>query len=255
MLEVLQIPARKDNYIYLLHESVDGQTAVVDPADAEPVLALLQEKSWRLDVIFNTHHHDDHIAGNRLLKQQTGCKIVAAKADQHRIPDIDIAVTADDQICLGGLNWQVLATPGHTLGHIVYYNAEHNSLFCGDTLFAMGCGRLFEGSAEQMWHSLQQLKALPAETLIYPAHEYTLANARFAVTLEPDNAALQNRLQEVIALRNQHLPTLPTTLSLELATNPFLREHSVELRNNIGFTSDVDDVKVFTRIRQLKDQW
>ena len=170
MLDIIQIPARNDNYIYLLHETESGQTAVVDPCDAEPVLAVLQKNSWQLDYIFNTHHHADHIGGNQQLKKLTACKVVAAKVDSHRIPDIDIAVNDGDRVWLGDLSWLVIATPGHTLGHIVYYSADSQTLFCGDTLFSMGCGRLFEGNAKQMWQSLKKLAILPIDTRVIPGH-------------------------------------------------------------------------------------
>lgn len=248
------IPARADNYIYLIHEPIANKTAVVDPSEAAPVLAALEQNNWQLDYIFNTHHHDDHIAGNQLLKQQTGAKIVAAKADKHRIPDIDLAVIDGDQLSLGGINWQIIATPGHTLTHIVFYSPDAQTLFVGDTLFAMGCGRLFEGSAEQMWLSLQRLKALPAETQVYCAHEYTLANARFALTLETDNNQLIQRLKQVEHLRHQQLVTLPTTIAFEMATNPFFREDSLSIRSALGMLT-AEPIAVFAKIRQLKDQF
>lgn len=254
-MKIIIIPARSDNYIYLAHDTASGQTAVVDPAEAEPVLAVLQQNNWQLHTIFNTHHHDDHIHGNFVLKQQTGAKIVAARADQYRIPDIDIAVKHGDSIQLGSTNWQIIATPGHTLNHIVFYSADKQILFTGDTLFSLGCGRLFEGSAEQMWQSLQLLKKLPLNTQVYCAHEYTLANARFALSVEADNQDLIARINTIKALRDQNLATLPTTIEQELATNPFFRENSLRIRKTLGLNTDEPDVKVFARIRQLKDQF
>jgi hydroxyacylglutathione hydrolase len=255
MIQVTQIPARSDNYIYLLHETESGQTAAVDPADAEPVLRVLREKGWRLDYIFNTHHHGDHIGGNRELKQLTGCRIVAAHADRHRIPDIDQAVADGDEVKLGESSWRIIETPGHTVGHIVFYCAAQGLLFCGDTLFAMGCGRLFEGSAAQMYQSLHILKNLPPDTKVYCAHEYTLTNARFAMTLEADNPELQKRRREVEELRRQNLSTLPATIGLELATNPFLRTESPAIRKSLAMAADAEPAAVFARIRQLKDQF
>jgi hydroxyacylglutathione hydrolase len=255
MLDILLLPVLTDNYIYLLHEPVSGATAVVDPAIAEPVLAVLQENGWQLDYIFNTHHHSDHVGGNLQLKQATGCQIVGAVADQTRIPGIDIALNDGECIQLGNQTLQVIATPGHTSGHIVYYCAESRALFCGDTLFSLGCGRLFEGSAEQMWHSLLKLKALPGATRIYCAHEYTQANGQFALSLEADNQDLQQRLADVEVLRANNQPTLPSTIALEMATNPFLREDSVSLREAISARPDDSPIAVFAKIRKLKDQF
>ncbi|MDD1622952.1 MAG: hydroxyacylglutathione hydrolase [Methylococcaceae bacterium] len=255
MLEIIQLPALTDNYIYLLHEPVSGETAAVDPAAAEPVIAALAERGWKLSHVFNTHHHGDHVDGNLALKRRTGCKIVGSKADSRRIPDIEIEVEHGDQIRLGEQTLEIIATPGHTLGHIVYYCAGSEALFCGDTLFSLGCGRLFEGTAEQMWHSLQYLKALPGSTRIYCAHEYTQANGRFAISLEADNPQLRQRLSEVDRLRGQNLSTLPSTMALELATNPFLREDSPAIRSALAASAADSPVEVFAKIRRLKDQF
>lgn len=255
MLNVLLIPVLTDNYIYLLNDPASGATAVVDPATAEPVLAELQENGWQLDYVFNTHHHHDHVGGNLQLKQATGCRIVGAADDCKRIPGLDIAVKDGEQIHLGEQLFQIIATPGHTSGHIVYHCSDSHVLFCGDTLFSLGCGRLFEGTAEQMWHSLQKLKALPGKTQVYCAHEYTQANGRFALTLEADNQDLQQRLAEVAALRANNQPTLPSTMALELATNPFLREDSASLREAISSSPNDSPIDVFAKIRKLKDQF
>jgi len=254
MLQILLVPALTDNYIYLIHEPIGGETAVVDPAVAEPVMAALEQNGWRLDYIFNTHHHGDHVGANLQLKQKTACKIVGAAADRARIPGIDIEIKEGDQVRLGHQTFQVIDTPGHTLGHIVYYCTDSQALFCGDTLFSLGCGRLFEGSATQMWQSLQKLKTLPAQTRIYCAHEYTAANGRFALSVEPDNPALQQRLVEVAELRRQNRPTLPSTIGQELASNPFLREHSPSIRRSI-FMTEQSDVATFAKLRALKDQF
>ncbi len=254
MLEICIIPALTDNYIYLLHEPDSGLTAVVDPATSAPVMAELQQRGLALNYIFNTHHHNDHIGANLELKAATGCKIVGAKSDHSRIPGIDISLDDGDRIALGGETLAAIDTPGHTVGHIVYYSAGSNALFCGDTLFSLGCGRLFEGSAEQMWHSLQKLKALPAETKVYCAHEYTEANARFALTLEPGNPQLQQRYAEVCQLRRRNTPSLPSTIGLELATNPFLREHSPEIRQNLALPA-ASALEVFAAMRRQKDRF
>jgi hydroxyacylglutathione hydrolase len=254
MLEIIQIPVLTDNYIYLLHDEVSGETAVIDPAVAEPVLALLKQKSWQLTYILNTHHHSDHIGGNLELKRHTGCQIIGSKADSHRIPALDRAVVEGDVVNIGGYSAQVITTAGHTSGHIVYYFADDNALFCGDTLFVMGCGRLFEGSATELWQSLQKLKALPPKTRVYCAHEYSQANGCFALTVEPDNIALQEKMTIINQLRANGLPTVPSTIGEELATNPFLRDHSLTLQAKFKGISN-SPVELFTKLRQLKDSF
>jgi hydroxyacylglutathione hydrolase len=254
MLTIIQIPVLIDNYIYLIHEPVSGETAVVDPALAQPVLDILDKKGWRLACILNTHHHWDHVGGNPELKQKTGCRIIAPQSDRDRIPGIDTGVGEGDVITLGACPARVIATPGHTSGHVVYHFAEENALFCGDTLFAMGCGRLFEGTAEQMWTSLQKLKALPASTRIYCTHEYTQTNGRFALSVEPDNPQLQQRMEIVNQRRSKHLPTVPSTIEQELATNPFFRENSPALQAAINMINRTP-IEVFAEVRRLKDKF
>lgn len=254
MLDIIQIPVLTDNYIYLLHDTVSGETAAVDPAVAEPVLAILKQRGWQLTTILNTHHHGDHVGGNLELKQQSGCQIIGANADKHRIPAIDKMVAEGDVVKLGRHTAQVITTAGHTSGHIVYYFAEDNALFCGDTLFVMGCGRLFEGSAAELWQSLQKLKALPAETRVYCAHEYSQNNGRFALTVEPNNLALQQKMVFIQHQRTNNLPTVPSTISDELATNPFFREDSPALRATIDCMTNTP-VEVFTKLRRLKDSF
>jgi hydroxyacylglutathione hydrolase len=254
MLEIKILPVLTDNYIYLVHDPVSLETAAIDPALAEPVLAALKEKGWQLTYILNTHHHSDHVGGNAQLKKLTNCKIIAAQTDWDRIPSIDEGVNEGDVVSLGQHKASVIATPGHTRAHIVYHFAEENILFCGDTLFVMGCGRLFEGTAEQLWHSLQKLKALPKETLVYCTHEYTQTNGRFALTVEPDNQRLQQRMIEVNLLRSNKQPTVPTSIAEELATNPFFREDSAGLQKNITVTS-CNPVDIFAKVRQLKDSF
>ncbi|MGZ8189725.1 MAG: hydroxyacylglutathione hydrolase [Methylococcaceae bacterium] len=252
MLTITQFPVLTDNYIYLIHDPLSHETAVVDPALAQPVLDTLDKNGWQLTYILNTHHHNDHTGGNLELKQKTGCKIIAARIDKHRIPGIDIGVNESDVISLGNHSARVIATPGHTSGHIVYYFADDELLFCGDTLFVMGCGRLFEGSAEQMWNSLKKLKALPASTRIYCTHEYSQTNGRFALTVEPDNRLLQQRMVVIDHLRATNQPTVPSTIAQELATNPFFREDSSELQKTIKMVNR-NAVDVFAKIRHLKD--
>ncbi|MBN1239154.1 MAG: hydroxyacylglutathione hydrolase [Gammaproteobacteria bacterium] len=245
-------PCLKDNYGFLLHDPEAGVTAAVDTPEVEPILRALDEKGWTLTHILNTHHHGDHAGGNLALKRATGCRIFGPRADAARIPGIDVEVGEGDELEFGSHRIEVYDTPGHTRGHIVYYLPDDGMAFVGDTLFAMGCGRLFEGSPGQMWASLQKILAWPDDTLIYCAHEYTQANARFALTVEPGNAALEERARRVAQLRERHVPTVPTTLAAEKATNPFLRPGSRTLREKIGLP-DADDVQVFARTRELKD--
>ncbi|WP_349431412.1 hydroxyacylglutathione hydrolase [Methylomarinum sp. Ch1-1] len=254
MLEIVQLPVLTDNYIYLLHEPVSGETAVVDPALAEPVRQALTEKGWRLNYIFNTHHHWDHVNGNLELKKDTSCQIIASAYDKERIPGVDRTVEHGDRLTLGNETIEIIATPGHTNGHISYFCPDSQALFCGDTMFSMGCGRLFEGTAEQLWNSLQLFKALPESTRIYCAHEYTKANGNFALTIEADNPALQRRLAEVTELVAENKPTIPSTLAQELATNPFLREQCTAVQQAVGMLNQTPS-SVFAKIRQLKDNF
>jgi len=226
MFDLVLIPALADNYIYLLHDAASGETLAVDPCGADPVLAALRERNWTLSHIFCTHHHHDHVDGIAQLTAATGAKVVGASKDQSRIPHLDLALCDGDSVTVGGMTAEVIETPGHTVGHVCYWFPDQAVLFCGDTLFSLGCGRLFEGTAEQMWQSLTRLAALPAAAKVCCAHEYTAANGRFAATVEPDNTDLSNRLVQVAELRRRGQPTLPSTIGLERATNPFLRAGS-----------------------------
>jgi hydroxyacylglutathione hydrolase len=252
-LVVHMFPCLADNYGYLIHDPESGQTATIDTPDADEINRQLEENGWKLSHILNTHHHMDHAGGNEQLKQETGCTIVGPRADAARIPGIDVQVGDGDVFQFGQFSATVYDTPGHTLGHIVYHFADEHVAFVGDTLFALGCGRLFEGTPDQMWNSLQKILAWDDDTLIYCAHEYTQDNARFAVTVEPDNAQLQRRVEWIDLQRLHDRPTVPSTLRDERATNPFLRPDSDNLRSTIGVSGSLVDA--FTKTRELKDQF
>ncbi|HRK96787.1 MAG TPA: hydroxyacylglutathione hydrolase [Rhodospirillales bacterium] len=253
-LEVVQIPVLRDNYVYLAHDGATGACAAVDPAVAEPVLAALDQRGWRLSHILNTHHHHDHVGGNLELKRRTGCTVVGNAEDAARIPGIDVRVRDGDAYDLGASRAEVIAVSGHTIGHIAYWFADAGVLFCGDTLFALGCGRLFEGTAAQMWQSLSRLRALPDETRVYCAHEYTEANAAFALAVDPENAALADRAEAVRAARRAGRPTVPSTMAEERVTNPFLRADDPSLAQAAGLAG-ADPTAVFAEIRRRKDHF
>ena len=254
MLEIMQLPVLRDNYIYLIHDRSQGLTAVVDPAEADPVLTALEQRNWHLDFILNTHHHWDHVGGNLKLKERTDCRIVGARLDRERIPGIDIELDEGDAFDLGSSQAKVISVWGHTCGHIAYWFEGDEALFCGDTLFAMGCGRLFEGTPGQMWESLGKLKNLPGPTRIYCAHEYTQANGRFALTVDPKNSALIHRMKQVNASRSKNKPTVPSVLAEELSTNPFLHVDAKAIRRCLNMENE-DDLAVFAELRRRKDHF
>ncbi len=225
-IEIVRIPALSDNYIWLVHDPESGDTMVIDPAVADPVLAEADRRGWAITAIWNTHWHPDHTDGNAGIKAATGCEVIAPEAEAERIPTLDRPVGEGDTVMLGAHEAQVMEVPAHTAGHIAYHFADERVLFIGDTLFAMGCGRLFEGTAEQMFANMGRLAKLPPETRVYCAHEYTQSNARFALVAEPGNAAIAERKAKVDAMRAAGEATVPTTIGEELATNPFLRATS-----------------------------
>lgn len=254
-LQVHMFGCLQDNYCYLVHDTASGLTGVVDTPEVAPIMQALDETGWRLNYILNTHHHWDHAGGNLEIKERTGCQVVGPRADARRIPGIDIEVGEGDVFELGSSRAAIYDTPGHTSGHIVYHFADAGIAFVGDTLFSLGCGRLFEGTAAQMWASLSKLRdRLPDETLIYCAHEYTQGNARFALTVEPDNPALQARAQQIDELRSRGEPTVPSTMGNEKAANPFLRPDSPALQATLGLTGR-DVVDVFAETRRRKDRF
>lgn len=223
MLDIVRIPVLSDNYVWLAHDAASGETLVVDPAVAQPVLDAAAARGWRITQIWNTHWHPDHTGGNAEIKAATGCTITGPAVEAERIPTLDRLVGEGDRVSLGDHVADVLAVPAHTAGHIAYHLPDDDLVFVGDTLFAMGCGRLFEGTADQMFVNMQRLKALPGETVVYCAHEYTQSNGRYALVAEPGNQAIADRMKTVDAARALGEATVPTTIALERATNPFMR--------------------------------
>ncbi|MCE2558102.1 MAG: hydroxyacylglutathione hydrolase [Acidobacteria bacterium] len=244
MLEIQTIPVLSDNYSYLLHETGSGKTAVVDPPETGPIEAALAARGFGIDWIVITHHHMDHIAAVPDLKAKYGCQVVGPAADEHRIPGLDLTVREGDRFQFGEAEAEVIDTPGHTTGHITYWFEKDRALFCADTLFALGCGRVFEGTMEQMWDSLAKLRAR--------GHEYTLSNAHFAVTVDPDNEELMERVAEIEELRRDGKPTVPSNLGVEKRTNPFLRPDDAGIRALLGMAG-ASDAEVFGEIRTRKD--
>jgi hydroxyacylglutathione hydrolase len=252
--EIRLFPCLSDNYGVLMHDSATGATACIDAPQARPILEALSAARWRLTDILVTHHHADHVQGIEAVKAAfPHARVTGPKAEADRIPMIERSVVDGDAIEVGALKGVVIATPGHTAGHVVYHFPGEALLFSGDTLFAMGCGRAFEAPAETLWESLSKLKRLPADTTIYCGHEYTLANARFCADIEPGNAALEARLAAVEALRARDAPTLPTTLAQELATNSFLRADQASVKQSVGM-ADQTDAAVFAEIRARKNR-
>ena len=253
-LEIRQIPCLSDNYGYLIHDAATGMVAAIDTPDVNAINDVLANEEWRLTHILNTHHHWDHAGGNLALKEKWQCEIIGPRAEAARIPGLDRAVGDGDVVEFGQSTATVFDTPGHTSGHIIYYFADDEAAFVGDTIFAMGCGRLFEGTPAQMWASLSRIAALPPETKLYCAHEYTQSNAAFALTVDPHNDDLAARAREVDHLRAEGTPTVPTTVALELATNPFLRAENEALKAAIGL-SGAGAVDVFAETRWRKDNF
>lgn len=253
-LDLVTIPCLKDNYAFLIHDAASGATAVIDVPDSAPILAALQSRGWQLSDILITHHHDDHIAGIAALQAATGARVWGARADAHRLPPLDHALTEGDSVTIGSDTGTVIDVSGHTMGHIAFHFPASKLVFTADSLMAAGCGRLFEGTPDTMWASLTKLATLPPETLVCSGHEYTASNIRFALSLEPGNAALISRASEVALAREDVRPTVPSTLSQELATNPFLRAALPELKAAVGMAGS-SDAEAFAEIRRRKDRF
>ncbi|MXO85507.1 hydroxyacylglutathione hydrolase [Altererythrobacter aurantiacus] len=249
-LQVHQFPCLSDNYGFLLHDPDSGETACIDTPEADVILREAETKGWRITQIWNTHWHPDHAGGNEAIKEATGCKITAPAAEAERIAGIDRTVEDGEIVALGDHQARVIDVGGHTMGHIAYYLPQDSLAFVGDSVFALGCGRMFEGSPEQFWQSLERIKALPQDTTLYCAHEYTQANAKFALHADPDNTALAAYAKEVDEARRRGEATVPTTLSREMATNPFLRADSDDMRERWGGNAPHE---TFAALRSAKD--
>lgn len=251
-LEIVRIPVLSDNYVWLMREPQSGAVGVVDPAVAGPVLAEAEKRRWKITHILNTHHHGDHVGGNMEIKNVTGCTIVGNRRDKARIPGIDVEIDDGDRYRFGEAEAEIFFIPGHTSGHIAYAFREQRALFCGDTIFALGCGKMFEGTPQQFWTSLSRLRSLPDDMRVYCAHEYTQSNARFAVTVETDNRQLMARRASVDAARARGEATVPSLLGEEKQTNPFLRADLPGVQKAVGMVG-ADPALVFAEVRHRKD--
>ncbi len=252
MLTVHQFPCLSDNYGLLLHDTDSHETVCIDTPDATECLRRAEAKGWRITQIWNTHWHPDHAGGNEAIKAATGCSVTAPAGDAAKIAAVDRTVSGGDQVKIGSHSAQVIDVPGHTMGHIAYHLPDAGIAFVGDSLFALGCGRMFEGSPPQFWDSLKRLRALPDNTSLYCAHEYTAANAKFALHADPDNVALKAYVEEITARRAKEEPTVPFPLSREVATNPFLRADTPEMQARWGGDQPHE---TFAALRAAKDNF
>jgi len=253
-LELVTVACLTDNYAYLLHETETGETALIDAPEAAPILAALETRGWRLSEIWITHHHGDHVDAVDALREATGARVLGNAADAKRLPRLDRAVRDGETFDFAGHEVRVMDVSGHTIGHLAFHVPDAEAAFTADSLMALGCGRLFEGTAPVMWESLRKLAALPPETRICSGHEYTQANARFAQTIEPDNPALMSRIRDIDAARSEGRPTVPSTLETETATNPFLRAGLPEVQEALGMSGYAPS-EVFAEIRSRKDRF
>ncbi|PJI86086.1 hydroxyacylglutathione hydrolase [Yoonia maricola] len=251
-VELVVVPCLADNYAFLVHNGDTGETALVDAPEAAPIQTALDARGWTLSDILITHHHDDHIGAVDTLRGRA--RVIGARADAHRLPDLDLAVADGDQITVCGLQTDIFDVSGHTIGHIAFHMPDAQLVFTADSLMALGCGRLFEGTPAQMWDSMQKLRALPDDTLVCSGHEYTTTNARFAASLDPDNPDLISRIKRIEAARAAGQPTVPSTLTEEKRTNPFLRADVPEFQAALGM-ADASAVDVFTYARAQKDKF
>ena len=254
MLEIFIINALSDNYVYLLRNEKENYTSVIDPGEAEPVIKFLKKKNWDLDEIINTHHHHDHVGGNKRLLDVYKSKLIAPSYDNNRISNVEIFVSDNETLNIAGVLTKVIHTPGHTLGHVCFYMPEEKCLFSGDTLFYLGCGRVFEGTMEQMWSSLVKLRSLPDDTNVYCGHEYTLSNMKFANYIDTDNSLLNKFRSEIINKRKQGFPTVPFNLGIEKKINPFFRADDTDFIKSVGLNNN-NASESFREIRLKKDSF
>jgi hydroxyacylglutathione hydrolase len=253
-LQIVTIPCLSDNYAYLAHDPATGATAAVDVPEAAPIIAELKARGWTLSDVLLTHHHADHVQGLAELLAAAPARVVGAAADAHRLPPLDLALNEGDNVRIGDEEGRVIDVSGHTVGHIAFHFPDSGAAFTADSLMALGCGRVFEGTMPQMHESLAKLAALPPETMIYSGHEYTQTNAKFAMTVDPDNPRLKSRIKEIDAARASGKPTVPSTLEEELATNPFLRASDPDIQAHLGLVG-AEPCKVFAEIRARKDRF
>ncbi|WP_171212192.1 hydroxyacylglutathione hydrolase [Ruegeria sp. HKCCA5426] len=253
-LEIVTIPCLSDNYAFLAHDAESGNTALIDAPEAGPILAELENRGWTLSHVLLTHHHFDHVDGLPAILEKHPAKVIGAAADAHRLPPLDQQVAEGDQFEIGGEPVQVMDVSGHTVGHVAFYMPQSSVVFTADSLMALGCGRLFEGTAPQMWASLSKLAALPDDTLVCSGHEYTQSNGKFALTVDPDNTALLERVADIARARAANEPTVPSSLALEKATNPFLRATDPAIQAHLGM-ENADPAAVFAEIRARKDRF
>lgn len=253
-LEIVTVPCRSDNYAYLVHNAATNETAIIDAPEAAPLLNALETRGWVPSTVIITHHHLDHVEGLSGIKANYDLTVVGGAADAHRLPDLDVKISEGDTFEICGHSAQIFDVSGHTVGHLAFYIPDANAVFTADSLMALGCGRVFEGTMEQMWNSLSKLAALPEDTIVYSGHEYTAANAKFALTIEPENPDLLARCKAISEKRAKSEPTVPSKLSVELATNPFLRAGNEKLRKSLNMES-ATDAEVFAEIRTRKDNF
>ena len=253
-MQITPIPCLTDNYAYIINDENSKTTGVIDPSEAQPIISFLKKKNLKLNYILNTHHHFDHVGGNSELKKKYNAEVVGFIGDKHRIPEIDITLKDNEKWSFGDLLVKIIHIPGHTLGHICFFFEKENVAFTGDTLFSLGCGKIFEGNHKQMLQSLNKIKKLPKNTMIYCGHEYTYKNAEFCMKYDVENIDLKKKFEKIKKLRLANLPTIPSLLEDELKSNVFLRCDQEDLKIKLNMKNQ-DDFKVFKKVRDLKDNF
>ena len=251
-IEIETVPCLSDNYAYIIHNQTENMTCAVDVPEAEPIINLLKKKRWTLNKIVLTHHHSDHVAGVEELLEHHPATVSGAAADFERLPTLDEKLTDKDLFNLGNLEFSIMEVYGHTIGHIALYSKEMSAVFSGDSLMTLGCGRLFEGTPKIMWETLQKFSQLPPYTKVYSGHEYGKKNASFAISIDPSNESLQKRVKMINMLRSKNIPTVPSTIGVELKTNPFLRAGEIEIKETLAMTQ-YEDHLVFAELRSRRD--